>query len=300
MRATIVRQYGGPEVLESVELATPEPGAGEIRIAVAAAAVNPVDAATRTGYLEHIVRGRLPLGLGWDVAGSIDAIGAGVTGFAAGDAVIALNDRIAAPTGGYASHVIVPAAAAAPAPAGADPAAAATLPLNALTADQALDMLGLEAGQTLLVTGAAGAVGEYTVALAAERGLKVIGLARPDDADDVLGRGAAQFVTTVEGVYDVDAVVDAAMIGPAALAAVRAGGKFIGVNDPATPPAERGVEVSTVHVHHDGARLAELVAAVEVGRLRLRVAGRYPLAEAGRAQERLAAGGLRGRLVLIP
>lgn len=300
MKATIVRRYGGPEVLETVDLPTPEPGVGEIRIAVAAAAVNPVDGAIRSGYLDHFVQGHLPVGLGWDVAGRVDAVGPDVTGWRLGQEVIALVDRVVSPSGAYATHVVVPASAVAAAPAGVELVAAATLPLNALTAVQALDLLDLAPGQTLLVTGAAGGLGEYTTVLGARRGLKVVGLARRDDEADVLDNGASEFVTSVEDLHHVDGVLDTAMLGTAALATVRAGGVFVAVNDPAQPPAERDIAVSTVHVHHDGAQLAELVRDVEAGRLRLRVAETYPLDEAGTAQARLSSGGLRGRLVLVP
>ncbi|MDT4913792.1 MAG: hypothetical protein QOC66_2920 [Pseudonocardiales bacterium] len=300
MQATIVRRYGGPEVLELVEVETPEPGAAEVRIAVAGAAVNPADLAIRAGYLESIIQGRLPVGLGWDAAGTIDALGSGVTGFAIGDRVVALVDRFVSPYNAYATQVVVPAAAVAAAPAGIELAAAATLPLNAQTAAQALDLAALEPGQTLLVVGAAGAVGEYAVALAAQRGVKVIGLARAADEEGVLATGASQFVTALDEVRGVDGVLDTAGLGAPALAAVRDGGTFIAVSDASTPAAERGIRVDTVHVQHDGAQLAELVREVEAGRLRLRVAGTYPLAEAGVVHDLVAPGGVRGRYVLIP
>jgi NADPH2:quinone reductase len=301
MRAIIVRRYGGPEVLEFVDVPTPEPAGGEVRIAVAAAAVNPVDIATRAGYLDHVVKGRLPIGVGWDLAGTVDAIGPGVAEFAVGDAVIALIDRVVGETGAYATHAVVPATAVARAPAGVDPVAAATLPLNALTAEQALDLLGLSAGQTLLVTGAAGALGEYAVTLGARRGLHIIGLARESDEAGVRAAGAADFVTNADQLtVAVDGALDAAGLVKDALAAVREGGAFIAVNDPSEPAAERGIAVQTVHVHHDGARLAQLAADVEAGLLNLRVAGTLPLAKAAEAHERVAAGGIRGRFVLVP
>jgi len=300
MQAIVVTRYGGPEVLTSVDRPTPDPGPGQVVIAVAAAAVNPVDHAVRAGHLDHFAHGQLPVGLGGDVAGRVEAVGPGVEDVAVGQPVIALLDDVLAPAAGYASHALVERAALAVVPEGTDLVAAATLPLNALTAGQALDLLDLAPGQSLLVTGAGGGLGEYTVALGAARGLKVIGLGRPRDEADVLAAGAAAFVTDVAQVDEVDAVLDAAQLGPAALARVRAGGAFVAVNDPAEPAAERDVRVTTVHVKADGARLAELFAEVEAGRLRLRVAGTYPLAEAGAAQERLAAGGVRGRLVLLP
>jgi NADPH:quinone reductase-like Zn-dependent oxidoreductase len=300
MQATVINRYGGPEVLELVEVRTPEPGRGEVRIAVAAAAVNPADLAVRAGWVDAVIQGRLPVGLGWDAAGTLDALGAGVDGFTVGQEVVALVDRFVAPYNAYATHVIVPAAAVALAPAGIDLIAAATLPLNAQTAAQALDLAALAPGQTLLVVGAAGAVGEYAVALAAQRGLKVIGLARPADEESVLAGGATEFVTSLDDVRNVDGVLDTAGIAAPALAAVRDGGTFIAFTDPTIPVAERGIRVAKVNVAHDGAQLAELVGAVEAGRLRLRVVGTFPLADAGAAHELVAAGGVRGRYVLIP
>jgi len=300
MQAIVVTRYGGPEVLASVERPTPTPGPGEVVIEVAAAAVNPVDHAIRAGYLDHFVHGRLPVGLGWDAAGRVIAVGPDVPDVTAGQSVIALLDDVLAPAAAYATHAVVKRDALAVVPDGTDLVAASTLPLNSLTAVQALDLLDLAPGQTLLVTGAGGALGEYTVTLGAARGLKIVGLGRPRDEADVLAAGAAGFVTDLAGLDEVDGVLDTAQLGPAALARVRAGGVFVAVNDPAQPAPERDVRVTTVHVHADGAQLAELFAEAQAGRLRLRVAGTYPLAEAGAAQDRLAAGGVRGRLVLLP
>ena len=300
MQAIVVTRYGGPEVLELVERPTPRPGRGQVLIAVAAAAVNPVDHAIRAGYLDHFVAGRLPVGLGWDVAGRVEAVGEDVADVAVGQPVIGLLDDVLAPAAAYATHAVIDRGALAVLPEGTDLVAAATLPLNALTAAQALDLLDLAPGQSLLVTGAGGGLGEYTVSLGAARGLKVIGLGRPRDEADVLAAGAAAFVTGLAELDEVDGVLDAAQLGRAALARVRAGGVYVAVNDPAQPAPERDVRVTTVHVHADGAQLARLWAEAEAGRLRLRVAATYPLTEAGLAQERLAAGGVRGRLVLLP
>ncbi|WIX99893.1 NADP-dependent oxidoreductase [Amycolatopsis mongoliensis] len=305
MRAMVVRRFGGPEVLESVEVPLPEPGPGQVRIRVAAAAVNPVDVATRAGILTvaGVIPPREVLGLGWDVAGEIDAVGE-AAGFRVGDAVIGLRDRIAAPLGTYAEQVVLDASAVAPAPAGFSPAEAATLPLNALTAAQALDLV--ETDGTVLVTGAAGAVGRYAVALAHARKLHVVAVASEADEAAVRDFGADRFVPRGPGLADrvralvpggVDAVLDPALLGLDALDAVRGGGEFVAFAAGAAPIPLRGIRVRTVWIRADGARLAELAAA---GTLRPRVAGVLPLSRAAEAHERLAAGGLRGRLVLTP
>ncbi|MEA5361311.1 NADP-dependent oxidoreductase [Amycolatopsis sp., V23-08] len=302
MRAMVVRRFGGPEVIEPADVPVPEPGPGQVRIRVAAAAVNPVDAATRSGILTEagVIPPREVLGLGWDVAGVVEA----GTGFRVGEAVIGLRDRIAAPLGAYAERIVLDASAVAPAPAGFSPAEAATLPLNALTAAQALDLAGT--GRTLLVTGAAGAVGGYAVALAHTRKLRVVAVAGAADEAQVRTFGAGEFVPRGPDLADrvralvpggVDAVLDTALLGLDALDAVRGGGEFVAFAAGAAPLPLRGIRVRHVWIRADGARLADLTAA---GVLRPRVADVLPLSAAAEAHERLAAGGLRGRLVLTP
>ncbi|QUW84894.1 zinc-binding dehydrogenase [Streptomyces mirabilis] len=271
--------------------APPEPGARQIRIKVAAAALNPVDAGVRAGGFGGAGR---RLGLGWDVAGTVDAAGADA-GWRVGDEVVALSYGPVKSLGTHADYVVVDADAVAGAPGSADPVHAATLPLNALTAAQALDLLALEPGQSLAVTGAAGAVGGYAVQLAAHRGLVVTAVARESDEELVRSLGAAHFAPG-----GVDGVLDAAILGAAALEWVRDGGVFVGVIPGAHPASVRGVRTDSVEVSADGARLAELVALVDEGVLTTRVADTYGLEEAGKAHARLAEGGLRGRLVLIP
>jgi NADPH2:quinone reductase len=306
MRTVIQNSYGGPEVLEVVEIPTPAPGPGQVLVAVRAAALNPVDLTMRDGGLAGAIGEPFPLGLGWDLAGAVEAIGVGVTGWSVGDEVVGLRDEFVGPTGAQASHVVLPAGAVAAAPRGVTPEAASTFPLNTLTADQALDLLGLEQGGTVVVTGAAGGVGDYVVALAAERGLRVVAVARPDDESDVRANGATDFVTGQDVGAAVrallpdgaDGLVDAAQLGAPALAAVRDGGSFVAVSDPSEPPAERGIAVATVHVHHDAARQAALVELVERGVLRLRVAGSFTLDDVAKAHAAAAQPGLRGRVVV--
>ena len=312
MRAVVVRSYGGPEALEVAEVPVPEPGRGQVRIRVEAAAVNPVDTATRQGLMNvarpGVIREREQVGIGWDVAGTVDAVGPGVTSLSSGDRVIGLRDRLDQPLGTYAERVVLDAADVAPAPQGVDSAAASTLPLNGLTTVQALDLLGLSAGQTILVTGAAGGLGGFGVELAAMRGLRVIAAAGDDDEKLARELGAAAFVprsadlaTAVRDLVPggVDAAFDAAVLGYPAMDAVRAGGSFAAFAG-AGPYPVRAIRVVPVHIRADGAALAGLSGLAAAGKLTLRVADTYPLEEAGRAHARLEAGRLRGRLVLIP
>jgi NADPH2:quinone reductase len=312
MRAVLARGFGGVEVLQVAEMAVPAAGPGQVRIRVEAAAVNPVDLATRSGALTQA--GLLPerdlVGLGWDVAGVIAEVGQGVSGFAGGDRVIGLSDRLDVTLGTHADQVVLDATAVARAPAGIPAVAVATLPLNGLTAVQALDQLELVEGQSLLVTGAAGAVGGFAVQLAAERGLRVVAVAGQDDEDLVRAMGAEWFVprsavrlgTAVREMHPagLDGAVDAAALGAVALDAVRSGGAFAALVPGAAPLPLRGTHVFHTWIRADGARLADLVALAEAGKLALRVAETFPLEQVGAAHERVAKGGLRGRVVLVP
>ncbi|MGC4984817.1 NADP-dependent oxidoreductase [Streptomyces sp. DT193] len=296
MRAAVVSSFGGPEAVEIVEVALPEPGARQVRIKVAAAGVNPVDAGVRAGVFGGAGK---RLGLGWDVAGVVEAVGV-ASGWNVGDEVVALAYGTAKTLGTHADLVVVDADAVAAAPRSVDVVHAASLPLNALTAAQALDRLGLEPGQNLLITGAAGAVGGYAVQLAARLGVSVTALAREGDEELVRSLGADRFVSDGVAPRSVDAVLDAAILGADALDWVGDGGAFMGVIPGAHPASVRGVRTSAVEVAADGARLAELVTLVDEGALTTRVAGTYALDEAVKAHARLAEGGLRGRLVLVP
>ncbi|KAA2254099.1 NADP-dependent oxidoreductase [Solihabitans fulvus] len=311
MRAVVVRSFGGPEVLEIANVAVPAPGRGQVRIRMTAASVNPVDLATRSGALTEagLVEPREVLGIGWDVAGEIDALGQETTGFSLGDNVIGLSDRFDVSLGTHAEYVVLDASAVALAPRGTPATEAATLPLNGLTARQALDVVGLGPGQTLLVTGAAGAVGGFAVQLAVARGLRVVAVAGARDEALVRSLGAEFFVPRNASLADAvrefvpggtHGVIDAAVLGVRALSAVRGGGAFVSVVAGGTPVPLRGVRVSAVWTRADGTQLAELVKLVEADAVTLRVANVHPLAEVALAHERLGRGGLRGRLVLVP
>lgn len=304
MKAVVITEPGGVDALRLIELAAPEPRAGEVRLRVLAAGVNPVDLQTRSGFFHRagwITRERV--GLGWDVAGVIDRVGPplgqGRPAAEVGQLVAGLQDRLEVPTGGYAEHLVLPATAVAPVPDGLGAVAAATVPLNATTAVQALRLLDHAAGERLLITGAAGAVGGYAVPLATARGWRVTGLARPQDRDFVLAAGAVQVIDRV-GDDTFDAVLDAAVLNEVALAAVRDGGTYVSVTPAAPLTTDRPVTITAVTVAADSADLAEALRLVADGTLSARVAGTLPLAAAGTAHRRLAGGGLRGRLILLP
>ncbi|HEY1774999.1 MAG TPA: NADP-dependent oxidoreductase [Solirubrobacteraceae bacterium] len=309
MRAVGLYRFGGPEVLEVIERDVPEPGAGEVRVRVAAATINPTDVALRAGaFAERYSAFAPPWIPGMELAGEIDAVGEGVD-WSLGERVIAIVVPARELGGAQAEQVVVPAMSVARAPAGASFEQAATLPMNGLTVRLALDTLALAPGSTLAVTGAAGAVGGYAIELGKRAGLTVIADAAASDealvrelgADIVVARGddsAAAIREAFPG--GVDAVIDAALLGPPILAAVRDRGTLIAVR-PFAGESERGIDISLVLVGDyatNQAALSELSRAAGAGELTLRVADTYPPERAGEAHRRLEVGGVRGRLLV--
>jgi NADPH:quinone reductase len=309
MQAVGFTEFGDPSVLHLVSLPIPAPGPGQVRVRVAAATVNPTDLGFRHGGR------RLPDGVappyvaGMDLAGVIDAVGPSASSWQAGDRVMAAVSPWGSGGGAQAEYVVVDADQLARVPDGISLEAAATLPMNAMTARTALDMLALEPGQTLAVTGSAGAVGGDAIQLGVHDGLTVIGDAKPEDAELIKSFGAQHVVSRGEGMAaavralypdGVDAVLDAALLGPAILPAVRDGGQLMAVR-PFQGETERDIKISLVLVGqhlHEGARLAELADLAAKGVLTPRIADLIPAANAAEAHRRLEAGGVRGRLVL--
>jgi NADPH:quinone reductase-like Zn-dependent oxidoreductase len=314
MRAVTFSRLGGPEVLEVSQLPEPKPGPGEVRIRVAAATVNPTDISFRSGRQFTVAQlaemgVRPPFIPGMELAGVVDAVGDGVS-WRAGDRVMAIVNPRRPGGGAQAELVVVPAASVARVPAGASLEAAATLPMNGLTVRLALDKLGLGPGQTLGVTGAAGAVGGYAVQLGVSDGLRVIAVASPQDEALLKRFGASAVVprgdTAIRGLRDaapggVDGLIDAAVLDAAVLPAIRDGGKLATVRGFAGP-TERGIAIEPVRVIsylENQAALDGLGQLVAAGRLTLRVAETFPPERAADAQRKLAAGGTRGRLVIV-
>jgi NADPH:quinone reductase-like Zn-dependent oxidoreductase len=297
-RSAVVRHPGGPDAIEIIDVPVVEPGPGQLRVAVAAAAVNPVDLAVAAGVFHEMGLVHQPdhTGLGWDFAGIVTAAGPGVA-VPIGSRVAGLVIGFDRDHGTYAEQLVVAAADTAPVPDDLDLVTAATVPLNGLAAAQLLDLLGDGDGRQLLVTGAAGALGGYLVPLAQDRGWRVTGLARPGDEKFVRDLGADFTDVPTPGW---DAVADAAALQADGLALVRDGGVFVGVQPGRAPATERGVTVHTVEVHPDGARLAGLLEDAASGHLPARVHAVVPLADVADAQRAVAAGGVRGRYVLRP
>lgn len=303
-------QYGGPEALEVLDVPDQHAGPGEVRLRVHAAAVNPTDTYVRNGdRAEQQKVDPPPYVPGMDAAGIVDEVGPGVgTGVAVGDRVMAIVLPKGA-HGAYRESLVLPAESVAAAPAGSSHVEASTLPMNGLTARRSLDLLGLQPGQIIAVTGAAGAYGGYVVQLAKAAGLVVVADASEADVDLVSSLGADVVLPRGEGFADsvrqcypdgVDALADGAVQNAAVIAAVRDGGGFTSVRA-FEAPAQRGIAFSVTWVRdylRNHAALDGLRALVEAGAVTLRVAGTYPPERAAAAHARLEAGGTRGRLVI--
>ncbi|MFI6930375.1 NADP-dependent oxidoreductase [Streptomyces sp. NPDC050287] len=314
MRAIGIPSFGPPDVLAVVERPVPEPAAGQVRVKVAAAAVNPTDLMLRSGELAAYMSDFTPpYTPGMDVSGHIDALGPDTTGFAAGDRVVGFVNPFTELGGAQAEYVCVPADQLVPLPDAAPLVEAAGLPMNALTAHQALALMDLAPGATLAVTGAAGALGGYAVQLAVQRGLRVVADARDEDRDLVTALGADTVVSrhadpqgTVAAYRTVlphgaDGVVDAAVLGHAALEIVADGGHLVRCR-PYDLPAPRGIVLHQTFViaHPDKAgALRELVGLAATGALTLRTADRFAPADAAEAHRRLEKGGVRGRQLIV-
>lgn len=310
MRAVGLMVHGGPEVLEVVDLPEVHAGPGQVRVRVHAAAVNPTDILARDGSrAEQQKADSPPYVPGMDAAGIVDEVGGGVsTGVKIGDAVMAMVIPKGC-HGAYREQIVLNARAVAPAPNGTTHVQACTLPMNGLTARQSLDLLGLSPGQTLAVTGAAGAYGGYLIQLAKAEGLTVIADASEGDHQLVKGLGADIVVCRGDDLAaqirkhfpdGVDGLADGAVLSELAIPAVRDGGAFTSVRGFTGAP-QRGIRFTTTFVRTydcEFEKLDQLRKQVESGILTLRVAGVYSPDRAGEAHRRLQAGGTRGRLVI--
>ncbi|KAB0666932.1 NADP-dependent oxidoreductase [Oryzomonas japonica] len=306
MKSVRIHAYGGPEALVYEDAPLPQLGKDEILVRVHAAAVNPVDWKIREGHLKGMLDSRLPLILGWDVSGTVEAVGPEVVRFKAGDEVFSRPDI--ARDGAYAEFIVIRENEAAFKPQSIDHLHAAAIPLAGLTACKSLFAAAkLSAGQTILIHGAAGGVGTYAVQLAKWKGAHVIATAsernhdylRELGADEVI---AYQNVRFEDKVRDVDVVFDT--IGGETQTrswnVVKQGGVLVSI---VSPPSQeeavaRGVRPEFVFIQPDAAELSALAKLVDSGKLRVMVEAVLPLAEARRAQELSQNGHTRGKIVL--
>jgi NADPH:quinone reductase-like Zn-dependent oxidoreductase len=306
MKAVRIHTYGGPEVLKYEEAPRPKSAPGEVLIRVHAAGVNPVDWKIRQGYLKGRVDYSLPLILGWDLSGVVEATGSGVAGLQEGDEVYSRPDI--ARDGAYAEHIVVRETEVALKPKSIDHIHAAAIPLAALTAWQSLfDAAGLSAGQKVLIHAAAGGVGSFAVQLARWKGAHVIGTASKRNHELVRNLGAAETIdyetTRFEDVvHEVDVVFDT--IGgdtqKRSWQVLKKGGILVSIVGPpsAEEAAAHGVRQASVFVQPSAMQLTELAKLVDSGKLKPVVETVLPLPEARHAHELSQAGHVRGKMVL--
>ncbi len=308
MRAMSVTRFGGPEVLELVDLPRPEPLPTEVLVRVVAAGVNPVDCKTRAGKGMAAVLGDPPFVVGWDVAGVVEEVGRGVTTLAPGDEVFGMPwfPRAA---GAYAEYVTAPSRQFARKPAELSFEQAGGLALAGLTAWQILvDTANLQPGQRVLITAAAGGVGHLVTQVAKARGAIVVGTARAAK-HDVLRRFGVDLpidYTTTDvraEAGEVDVVVDLVGGSGDLLPALRAGGLF--VNVPSAAPAgladavrAQGARYTGFLVEPDHEGLFALSQIVEDGELTVEVAATFPLEQAAQAHAQSETGRTTGKLIL--
>ncbi len=306
MKAVRIKRYGNEEVMELAEVERPKPGENQLLVKVRAAAVNPVDWKIRDG-LGEMFGMKLPLILGCEVAGTVEAVGGQVKDLAAGDEVYGY---LSAYSGGYAEYVAAPASEFVRKPKQIDFDAAAAVPVGALTAWQGiLDHGKLASGQRILITGASGVVGSMAVQLAKHVGAHVIGTGSGRNEEFVRKLGADEFIDYKKAkfedkVSDVDVVFDT--VGgdtqERAFQTLKRGGFLVStVSAPLAEKAKHfGVTVAMVQVKPKTDQLAEINRLVESGKLKVRVAAVLPLAEAKKAHQLSADGHADGKIILHP
>lgn len=312
MRAFAVDQFGAVGSIQ--EFPMPEPAEGEVLVAVHAASVNVMDLIFIAGWMKDYMEHRFPFVAGIDLSGIVERLGPGVDGFAAGDAVYGIVAKPFVGTATFAEWATVGADSLAPKPASLDHAAAAAVPHAGLTALAAIDAADPQPGQVVVVVGATGGVGTFATQLAAARGATVVAVtsasgaaqAREFRAAETVDYGAGDVVSALRARYPqgVDALIDLhsdgdglARLGPS----IRAGGVAVSTRGPAAtaaPALEKlGVRFAAAN-RLPPARLPELTALFESGQLRVPPVKSFPLDQTGAALDEMAAGHVRGKLVI--
>jgi NADPH:quinone reductase-like Zn-dependent oxidoreductase len=301
MKASVIHQYGGPDVLTFEDYADPIVGDGQVLVRVAATSINPVDIGRRSGRMKEIFPVKFPGILGVDVAGTIVKLGAGVEGFVVGDRVFAMGQET------YAEYCAVTAANLARIPEGLDPVEAAALPLVTTTGNLLIAQgTDVKAGQTVLITGAAGSVGRSAVFTAKQRGAVVIAGVRGRQSEEAATLGADRVVATDDDralaqLAPVDAVADAVggKTAAALLDKVRAGGAFASVlGAPANAKDYPSVRVVPVYSRPNARTLAQMARAVVEGKLTIPISRKLPLSGAAEGHAAVEKGGL-GKVLLM-
>jgi NADPH:quinone reductase-like Zn-dependent oxidoreductase len=303
MQAILVHNYGGPEQLKLEEVQRPEPQAGEVLIQVHAAGVNPADWKIRQGLLKDVLPIQFPYIPGFDLAGVVEEVGPGVTAFQKGQAVFGQSTK-----GTYAEYTTASGETLALKPKTLNFDEAAAIPAGATTAWQALfDHGELQAGQRVLIQGAAGGVGSFAVQFARWKGAHVIGTASTSNVDFVRSLGAETVIdytsTPVEQVvHDVDLVLDTvgAQTLESSLQAVKRGGTLVTIagQPPEEKVKERGVRVALFSASVSSKLLQTFAQLIDEGQVKVVIGRVFPLRDARQAHELSQSGHGRGRIVL--
>ncbi len=311
MKAMVIRGFGGPEVFEQVELPTPEPGAGEVRVRVRATSVNPVDYKIRkSGSWARLT---LPAVIGYDVAGVVDKAGPGVRWLKPGDEVF-YTPRLFGRQGSYAEYHVEDELFVAPKPPKLGFEEAASLPLAGCTALDAIRFMRIQPGQTVLIHAAAGGVGSLAVQMACASGARVIGTCRGSNMDFVKSLGAWEvidyrsedFVSAVQrmtGGEGVDAVYDT--VGGDTIARsigiARPRGRIasiVNTTGDLGPAYRKNILVYFSFLERERQKLDVLRAMLEHAKLRPVIDSVLPLSKVAEAHRKLEQGGVRGKIVL--
>jgi NADPH:quinone reductase-like Zn-dependent oxidoreductase len=306
MKAVRIHEYGGPEVLKYEDAPRPKPAAGEVFIRIHATSVNPVDWKLRQGLARSFGERKMPLIIGWDVSGVVEAVGSGVTRLKVGDEVYSRPDL--SRDGTYAEYIAVRESEVALKPKSLDHAHAAAIPLAALTAWQALfDAGNLTAGQTVLIHGAAGGVGHFSVQFAKLKGARVIATASKKNHEFLRSLGADELIdyntTKFEDVvHDVDVVLDT-ITGETqdrSWQVIKKGGIYVSILQPPNKEkaAAHGVRTAHVLVQPNVDELNEIARLVDSGKVKPVIEKVFPLKEAAAAQQLNATGHTRGKIVI--
>src|SRR5580658_3836411 len=300
MKAIVVHQYGGPEVLKFEDYPDPVPGPGEVLVRVAASSVNPIDYKRRAGLTKDFYPMTFPGLIGVDLSGTVVKIGSGVEGFSAGDQVFAMVDNT------YAELCVAKADVLAKVPKGLDLIEAAALPLVTTTGNQLLLATGIKAGQTVMVVGAAGSVGRSAVFTAKARRATVIAGILKRQIDDAKTVGADQVVATdddtaIANLPPLDAVADTVggRTAMKLIAKVKPGGVYASVvGAPQNAADYPSVKVATVFSKFDRKTLEFMAEAARDGKLVIPISLKLPLSEAAEAQAAAEKGGV-GKILLV-
>jgi NADPH:quinone reductase-like Zn-dependent oxidoreductase len=313
MKAVVINEFGGREVLKYVDMPIPEPGEGEVLVRVRAAGVNPVDWKIRAGHLKDFYPYKFPVVLGWDLAGVVEKVGYSARRFKSGDEVYAYCRRPVIQHGTYAEYVAIPETYIAHRPKTVSFEEAAAVPLAGLTAYQSVyDTVKLRAGESILILGASGGVGGFGVQFAKIAGAKVVAVASKKNhaylkelgADEAVNYASGDFRSAVKSVlpHGADVVFDC--FGPEGLTkgydCVKRGGRVVSilVRENRDLAAKAGAVHHYVFVEPNVVELDHIRSLVEGGKLRVHLSSVHPLADVAKAQEEMETGHTRGKIIL--